>query len=424
MQPPLLPPRRPRPPLIGTAFALLVGFGFGGTAHLPVGRLPEASADDASCPGLVRDANQAIEECVKTHDLSRARDALRILDRASKLCTDDIEVPFLEGIAQSQLGNGDGVRSAREKCERLAIARALELNRPRSDGPNAPHVLFLEAIVHRQFGNKPGDAAATIRRLKNRDPDFRPEGVTALLFLSLLEFSAQLMQGDDADGALAQARAAQAVAGRNVSRFDAATHRVGKILSATHRFLDAQPLLEDLAKRYPLDAEVRFDLAGVYADQFHFEPAVDAWKETIRLLGSPGVNPRLVDLLSDAPMRLGVCLAGSKRPDEGPAVGKRQLLAYTEAHPNDSRGWYFLAKVEVDYLDDPDAAITHFERARSLDSACEKSLRELYKLYATVRRDDGKAKALEEDVEKGSKSRADEMKRRQRTRPDGSNGCY
>lgn len=408
-----------------------IAIGLVSTAAWPIGSV--AFASDPSCPGLVADARTALRESVDRRSLARARDALHLLDRASKLCPDDIEVPFLEGLAHAKLNSLDGVLAATRKCESLALARATELNRPRSDAANNPHVLFLQAVVHRQFGNKPGDAALTLKLLKNRDPGWEPEAVALLLFLSHKEFAGQLSRADDFEGAKREARLAQAAAGRNQSRYDDATHLYAKVLSQANEFPAAQPMLEDLAKRYPDDPDVRFTLAGVYAEQFQFDRAVDVWRETIRLLSRPGTDPALVDLLYDAPLRLGVCLAESKRASDGPVEGRKQLLEYIKAHPNDGRGWYFLGKVEVDKLDEPEAAIVHFEKARSLDPACEKTLRELYRLYSSPRdgvseeqtkQEAAKAEALRKEIEQGGKARTIELNRRRRTRPDGSNGCY
>ena len=377
--------------------------------------------DDPACASLVAEATRALEEGEFNRSVARARDAMVLLDRAARLCSNDPEIPFLEGLGRVLLGDLDGLRAARKRVERLAVARALELNRSADDGSNDPRVLYLQALDSRHFGNKPGDAAATLRRLRNHNPGFRPGAVTSLLFASLLEFASQLSQNDDGEGAIREASSALGLAGADPVRFDQASHRLAQVLSATAQWADAQPILEQLAKRQPENPRILFDLASAYAEQLRLDLAIATWEKTIELLARPGVDRRVLDLLVDAPMRLGVCLSQRQgRAEEG----KAQLLKYVEAHPNDGRGWYYLGKAAVDALDDPDRAIEWFERARALDTACEKTLRELYKLYSTARRDDAKAKELATMIEKEAGARKAEFARRKRTRLDGSNGCY
>lgn len=384
-------------------------------------RSPVYGGDGSGCAALIEKADVALQQAERTRDLAQARDALELLDRARQICPDEIEIPFLEGIAHVFRGDIDKTKAAIARAEGLARARAVELNRPVAEAANEPHVLYLRALVHRRFGNRPGDAVADLKLLRVRDPSFRPGAVVVLLHASLLDYAAQLVQNDDAEAAIRQASMAVSIVRGNARMTDLAEHRLAQVLSAAHRWAEAQPILLRLVERGPTNAHYRFDLAGVYAEQLHFDEAIEAWRETIKLLARPDEDVRLKDLLSDAPMRLGNCLVQSGRLDEG----KKALEAYAAEHPGDGRGWYFIGKACVDFSpEDYDHALECFERARRLDSACEKTLRELYKLYSTVRRDDAKAKSLAEEIEKGAKAREAEFVRRRHTRLDGSNGCY
>ena len=91
---------------------MVAGFWVGMAVDRSDARGTDVFADDSACLGLVADAKRALADSVHNHDLSRARDALRLLDRASKLCPDDIKIPFLEGLVQSKLNDQDGVKAA------------------------------------------------------------------------------------------------------------------------------------------------------------------------------------------------------------------------------------------------------------------------------------------------------------------------
>ncbi len=378
-----------------------------------------ASAADG-CSEFVLGANRALEESERQKSPAKAREALGLLERAARLCPEDPEIPFLAGLANALLADVDGVRLAASTVERLVTARALELNRPASEGANDPRALYLRALISRTFGKRPDGAIELLNRIRARAPGFRPAAVLTVLFWSHIDYAIQLSENGDSEGAVKQASLAEAVAGtaRDDDKRDLAKHRRAQVLAAGTRWAEAQEILEDLAKRYPKDAHVRFDLSTAYAEQLRLDDAVTSWRETLRLLELPDVDPRLVELLSDSRMRLGVCL--SQRGDV--ADGKKELLKYAESHANDARVWFYLGKAAV-AADEPREAVELLERARTLDPSCESFLRELFKLYSTTCHDPVKAKAIEELLAKDAPAREAEMKRRRRARPDKTNGC-
>jgi len=394
------------------------GSGSARRASLFFGGSADAAAE--GCEELLGAANVAVADAEKQKNPARARDALGLLERAARLCPDDPEIPFVAGLANWILADPDSIRAAASTIERLVTARALELNRPPSEGANDPRALFLRALVHRTFGSRPDAAIELLNRIRARAPGFRREAVLSVLFWSHIDYAILLSERSDAEGAVKQATLAEAVANStgDVDRRDLARHRRAQVLAVGTRWSEAQDILEDLAKRYPKDAHVRFDLATAYAEQFRLDDAVSTWRETLRLLALPDVDPRLVELLSDAQMRLGVCLC--QRGDT--TEGKAGLLKYVESHANDGRGWHYLGRAAVQ-TDEPCKAVEHFERARALDPSCENTLRELVKLYSTSCPDPTKAKALEEILENDKAAREAEMKRRIRVRPDKSDGC-
>jgi len=374
------------------------------------------------CSRFVSAANVALAEAEKTKSPAKAREALGLLERAARLCPEDPQVPFLAGLACVLLADADGARTAAVSVERLMTARALESNRPASEGANDPRVLYLRALVSRNFGKRPDVAIELLGRIRARDPGFLPNAVMTVLFWSHIDYAIALSEAGDDEGSVKQASLAEAVARsarfdaqEKVDKIDLARHRRAQVLASGSRWAEAQDLLDDLAKRYPNDVHVRFDLSTAYAEQYRLDDAVASWRETLRLLA---VDSKYAELLSDAPMRLGVCLC--QRGDT--AEGMKELQKYVDAHPNDSRGWYYLGKGAV-LTDEPCKAVEFLERARALDASCEGVLRELAKLYGTSCPDPKKAKELEEILEKGKVAREAEMKRRHHVRPDKTDGC-
>jgi len=419
--PPAAPLPRGRPRLLGwllvaTACLLFLG------VPLRTAR-GEPTADDRTlCQKLLKDAIQRLVELEKSKDPAKAYAAIDLLDRAERLCPDDPEIAFNRALAWLLAGVEDKTRLEVTVLERKIAARAAMDGRPSAEAQNDPRLLYVQARIHYRFGNNPRLALTSLVRLHARNPQFMSGPVASLTFLCHLAYANQLIYAKDSEEAIRQVQLALTYAGDDAARADMARRNLAQIYRFAERWPESQAVWEDLVKRYPGDAIMRYGLASTLADQYKFEEACTQWKEVLRLAEVKGsVDPREADQLLDAPLRYAVSLVHAGHVDEG----KARLLAEAKAHPDDRRVWHELGIAAMEQFDDPDHAVEWLEKARSLDPWCETTLRSLLILYTGPRRDEGRAKALQAtlDSEVDKKARQVEMDRRRDRRPDRTNGC-
>jgi tetratricopeptide (TPR) repeat protein len=400
-------------------------------ALLLLGRPQRASADGA-CDEQVNRALEQIQHAEKTGNVASAQKAVALLLAAERACPDDVQIPFWRGIAQVFARNYAGAKEALDRVRRILADRAVAQNRPPAEVDKSSHVLFLEAAIHQYLGGRPDLALERLGQLKARDPRFMPDRVSLVKYFAHVGWGSILARKNEMGEAVKQTRLGVMEAQRQmglapgspgaIQRRDMANRNLAEIYRLSDRWVEAQQVYEELARLYPKDGVIHYGLASVYADQTMFERAVATWKTAVALIDAGSVSdPRDLVTVEDAKMRLGVSLVMAQKIEDG----RKVLLAYAEAHPDDARVFQYLGWFAIDMWEDFEKAQEWLERSHRLDPWCEDTLRHMVKLYTTFKPDDDKRAAVEKNLADPeiAKQRKAEMERRKRVRPDASNGC-
>lgn len=380
-------------------------------------RLAAAGPREDECRDLSRRAVALIAEAERGADARKARDAAAMLERAMRLCPEDIELPFQRALAFCIARDEDGARAALRVLADLVHGSG---GAPDRDA----RVLYVRALVHFTFGNNAAACIEVLTVLESVSPQFLPAAVANLRYRAHLDYANQLAFAKAFHESVIHARLAVEAARGNERRVDFARRNLGQIYRMADRYPESQAEFEGLVKRYPDDAVLRYALASVLADQLKFEEACAQWREVLRLRGVPGsVDPREADQLSDAPLRYAVSLVHSGRVEEG----LQGIRAYVKARADDVRGWVHLGLVLLDHADPPDpaGAADALENALRIDPLCERTLRKLVEVYTGAKPDAARAKELQAllDDPKEKDRRETAMERRKKTRPDRTTGC-
>lgn len=384
--------------------------------------------DDKACQQLINEAVALMQEADKTGDLKKAVQAASLLDRASRLCRENLDIPFWTSMAYLTAKQEQPTRAYLKALEDALAARALALNRSpkHADVLMDPRVHYLKALIHFTFESLPGMTLQELEIVVGRSNNtFMPVAVSNLRYWAHLGYANQMAHAARWEDAIRHTQLAQFEARGDLRRFDQAQRNLAQIFRAAERWKESQDIWEVLVKRYPNDAIIRYGFASTLADQNKFEEAAAQWVEVLRLAKLPNtVELREADTLLDASMRYGVCLTFSM-DEKVREQGKAQLLEYAKAYPNDARVWFHLGHSALEIFDDPDHAKEWLEKAYNLDPNCERTLRNLLSLYTTARPDPEKAGALKVLLESESEKlrRKKETERRKSQRPDGTAGC-
>jgi tetratricopeptide (TPR) repeat protein len=405
---------------------------------------PEAAAGRASsgfvpaamaggeCDATVQRALELVRDAEKTGNVASAQKAVELLLAAEKACPDEHEIAFWRGIAQVFARNHDGSREALGRVRHILADRAAHQNRPAATVNGDPHVLFLEAAIHHYLGTRPDLALEKLTQLKARDPRFMPDRVSLIKYAAHLAWGSLLVRRNELGEAVKQTKLGVHEAQQQmrfapgnpgaVQRRDMANRNLAEIYRLSDRWVESQQVYEELGKLYPKDGVIHYGLASVYADQYLFSRAVEAWKIAVALIDNGSVtDSRDLVTVEDAKMRLGISLVMAQKIEEG----KKVLLAYSEAHPEDSRVWQYLGRFALEMWENFDEAEKWLNKAHQMDPWCADTLRDLVKLYTINKPDAVKRGDVERnlaDPEIAAKRKA-EMDRRKRIRADASNGC-
>lgn len=416
------PRSRRGPRLCLLALALALG--------VVVAKVPHAAADDECQPEHQPDFQKGarlLGEAEKSGSIDTARDASALFERCEKRCPDTPWYPMFTGVARVFAKDLDGATNASRRLRELLRLRARELNRPESNVDGDPKVLFLGATISLYLGNTPGAAVSNLERARARDPGFERESVTILKFRAHLAWAKQLADVRDWGNAIKQTQAAISEATRDVepTRRDQAKRNLAQLYRGADLWKESQILWEELLTRYPADLAIRYGLAGTFADQFQYGPAIEQWRAVLKLMDDPKADPYELAQVDDSRMRYAICLVYDNRVEEG----KKELLAYIAKHPEDGRGAFNMAKLAWEQFSQPVEARKWAEKARALDPWCEQTIRLLITVLSNGFADDAeaakRAKELKDllDNEGAKAERSAEMDRRRRTRTDGRDGC-
>lgn len=394
---------------------LLLAFGVTSSPDLVTPAAAGSREDE--CQDLSRRAVTLLGEAERASDARKAIEAATMLERAMRLCPENLELPFQRALALCVARDEDAARAALRSLDEQLVARGTD---PEKD----PRSLYVRALVHFTFGNNAAACLDVLRVLEARAPQFLPAAVANLRFRAHLDYANQLAFGRAFHDAIKHAQLAVEVARGNERRTDLARRNLGQIYRMADRWIESQTEFEDLVRKYPQDAVLRYALASVLADQLKFEEACAQWTEVLRLRTLPGsVDPREADQLADAPLRYGVSLVHALRVPDG--LGR--IRAYVKENPSDVRGWVHLGVTLLDNADpsDPAGAAEALEKALTLDPLCERTLRRLVEIYTGPKPDAARAKELQAilDDPKAKARREAEMDRRKKVRPDRTTGC-
>jgi tetratricopeptide (TPR) repeat protein len=395
------------------------------------GPVPAATAG-GDCDPTVQRALDLVRETEKTGNVASAQKAVELLLAAEKACPDEPEIPFWRGIAQVFARNYPGAIDALARVRRIMADRAAQQNRRPETVDSDPHVLFLEAAIHQYVGGRPDIALDKLAQLRAREPGFMPDRVSLVKYAAHLAWGSLLVRRNELAEAVKQTRLGVEEAKRQmmlapgtpgaVQRRDMAHRNLAEIYRLSDRWVESQHVYEELARLYPKDGVIHYGLASVYADQTMFARAVEAWKTAVSLIDSGSVtDSRDLVTVEDAKMRLGISLVMAQKIEEG----KKVLLAYAEARPDDPRTYQYLGRFALEMWENYDEAETWLTKAHRMDPWCDETLRLLVKLYTLQKPDPVKKGDVERnlnDPDMVAKRKA-EMERRQRVRPDASNGC-
>jgi tetratricopeptide (TPR) repeat protein len=378
--------------------------------------------EEQACKELSKEAIRHLTEADESGDTAAALRGAALLDRAIVLCPEDPDLQFQLTLAYVLARADEKARASLRRLETVLRAQVRERGGPETEVLGDPRLLYARARISFTFGNNPKGALDDITRLRARDPKFLSGPVSSLEFRCRLAWANLLAKSNDVKEAVRQTRIAEQVARGDVKRQDIARRNLGQILRIGDQWVESQQVFEELVGRYPRDAVLRYALASVLADQLKFDEALVQWREVLALSAQPDtVDPRERDQLADAKMRYGVTLIHAGELEEG----KKVLLEFAKANERDARVWFHLGNAAIESWDDPDAAVEWLEKARAIDPWCERTLRLLLNLYTNVRKDEGRAKALQTTLDSPTDiaARKRETDRRKETRPDGTTGC-
>jgi tetratricopeptide (TPR) repeat protein len=391
--------------------------------------VPAAADEDPDCQVKFREALKWIDKAERTSDADAARRAVDWLKACERLCPENAWYPLHSGLAHVLARDRIGADEALFRLRALLEARVRELNRPEASVEADAKVLFLRSAINLYLAQNPGLAVKQLQRARAYDPSF--PYVNSMLYRALLAHAGLLAGDQKWSEAIAQTRLAIAE-----TRGDPDSRRRDialRNLAQLHRFAEnhelALPIMEDLAKRYPKDAVIRYGLAGTYADMFRWDPAAREWAVALQLIAEGGLKPEEAEGISDARMRYGVTLVRAQRWDDG----EKELRGYLEDHKQDARVHRHLGELLFEHYERYEDAIVFLEKARDLDPWCEQTLRDLLQAYSRAPRpnlekaNEYARKSREIDAvlldETQIEARKKERERRQRVRLDHRDGC-
>jgi tetratricopeptide (TPR) repeat protein len=153
-----------------------------------------------------------------------------------------------------------------------------------------------------------------------------------------------------------------------------------------------------------------------------FARAVETWKKAVELIESGSVtDPLQIPTVADAKMRHGDSHVQAQKIEEG----KKVLLEYAKANPDDPRVYQYLGRYALEMWEDYDEAEKWLVKAHEMDPWCDETLRLMVKLYTIQKPDPVKKADVERTLNdpKIAAERKKELDRRKQTRADASNGC-
>lgn len=416
-------PPHPRPARRVLPLALVASTLVGGGAPGFAPPAACADAEDAECQRRLTEALKWIQQAEKTADLVASQRAAEALDIAERRCPSNPTYPFWGGIARVFGHDTDGAQQALARLVKILAARAQERNRPADDAELDPTVLYLRAAMNLYLANQPGYAVRQLDQARHRDPRFLPDSVNVLMFRARVAYANLLSRDDKWAEAIKQTQLAieEARYDPDAKRRDQALRNLAQLYRYDSRFKEAAEVFEGLVKRDPKNAVLHYGLAGTYADQLQFEDATREWQTVLRLLDETPPDPRDRENLADSRLRYGICLAHLGRIPEG----RKEIEDFLAKNPDDVRALFHLGWIHWEYLEDPDKAIESIEKARALDPICDAYLKALLTLYTVGRRDDAKARAIEDLLsdEAKKKERRAALDARSKERADRRDGC-
>jgi tetratricopeptide (TPR) repeat protein len=364
--------------------------------------------------GLLLEAQLLLRAVEKEGDRRKIPPAIALLDRAEAVEPGNPDVLVWRGLAAVMADDEAGAR---------AVARRLLVKTPL--GQREPRLHLLNAFVALRFEEKPEKALQALRTARTLggttflggDPP--SEIFDRMMHRVLAALAVEYLNANQADAAVLALREAARVA-RDWPVEAITTRRLlAKAYERGGRFVEAEEEWASLVSQFPAVADFRMGYGSTLAIQLRYEAAAEEFRTALRLLEQGRVPARDVPSVAEARMRLGNCLRHLGRLEEA----KVELTRYRDEHPEDGRAHYWLGVLHFDALEQPAAALPHFQKARELLPFCDEPLRDLLRVYSTALADVEKARALEKEIEEGAAARREAREKVAKERPNAGTLC-
>jgi tetratricopeptide (TPR) repeat protein len=416
-----------RPCRVTTAALLLAVLG----VLLPPPALADATRDNLleRALGIMRDAERAYNAGDVARARAEASRALQLIERAEALVPDDPETAFL-GV-QAAVFTGD--RETGQKWLQRYATRTPFRDRD-------PNLYYASALVAHYLDDRPDRAILALERMQALSPTARAASRDVLYYAALILQGNRLVASEDREAAIRLYQTAALVARRSgrVAQEQAARANIGIALQRGDRYIEAGEIFDALRKESPDNVLWHWYTGLCLANQSRFADAVPLYRKVLGFLAAGKVPADHRELIEEVYLRLGNCyrnMAGG----EADAEKRKELLqkaleateTYLRRQPGRAIGHFWLGTLLLEELDRPYDALAEFRKAQEADPVCDAALRSMVQVATRYEPPPGTDAATwaawraawQKDLEEHAEERAAERRKREKQRPDGTDGC-